>query len=202
MAKKQYGEMIKAPTYAQALEAQKKAKKQYGEMIKQPSYEETVEKAKRIGYCPQDTDAHGRTEAQRQSDLRTAATQYQQRVAAAMQQARQKPSYWQNIGRYLTTNQPFLQSRTNTVVNAEQQQKATGKGDNIRDKRSNRRYHFHCSFLRSVVIFGTELYSLYVLHIADKIRKRLLCASVIVERLAAFRFYQMVIRVVFQIVFA
>lgn len=128
MAKKQYGEMIKAPTYAQALEAQKKAKKQYGEMIKQPSYEETVEKAKRIGYYSQDTDAHGRTAVQRQNDLRAAATQYQQRVAAAMQQARQKPSYGRNIGRYLTTNQPFLQSRVNTVVNAEQQQKARESG--------------------------------------------------------------------------
>lgn len=134
MAKKQYGEMIKAPTYAQALEAQKKAKKQYGEMIKQPSYEETVEKAKRVGYYPQDTDTHGRTAAQRQSDLRTAATQYQQRVAAAMQQARQKPSYGQNIGRYLTTNQPFLQSRANTVVNAEQQQKARESGAYDRDE--------------------------------------------------------------------
>nr|DAQ77435.1 MAG TPA: hypothetical protein [Caudoviricetes sp.] len=134
MAKKQYGEMIKAPTYAQALEAQKKAKKQYGEMIKQPSYEETVEKAKRIGYYSQDTDAHGRTAVQRQSDLRTAATQYQQRVAAAMQQARQKPSYGQNIGRYLTTNQPFLQSRVNTVVNAEQQQKARESGAYDRDE--------------------------------------------------------------------
>ena len=134
MAKKQYGEMIKAPTYAQALEAQKKAKKQYGEMIKQPSYEETVKKAKRVGYYPQDTDTHGRTATQRQSDLRTAATQYQQRVAAAMQQARQKPSYGQNIGRYLTTNQPFLQSRTNTVVNAEQQQKARESGAYDRDE--------------------------------------------------------------------
>ncbi len=134
MAKKQYGEMIKAPTYAQALEAQKKAKKQYGEMIRQPSYEETVEKAKRVGYYPQDTDTHGRTAVQRQSDLRTAATQYQQRVAAAMQQARQKPSYAQNIGRYLTTNQPFLQSRTNTVVNAEQQQKARESGAYDRDE--------------------------------------------------------------------
>ena len=134
MAKKQYGEMIKAPTYAQALEAQKKAKKQYGEMIKQPSYEETVEKAKRVGYYPQDTDTHGRTAAQRQSDLRAAATQYQQRVAEAMQQARQKPSYGQNIGRYLTTNQPFLQSRTNTVVNAEQQQKARESGAYDRDE--------------------------------------------------------------------
>ena len=134
MAKKQYGEMIKAPTYAQALEAQKKAKKQYGEMIKQPSYEETVEKAKRIGYYSQDTDAHGRTAVQRQSDLRAAATQYQQRVAAAMQQARQKPSYGQNIGRYLTTNQPFLQSRTNIVVNAEQQQKARESGAYDRDE--------------------------------------------------------------------
>lgn len=134
MAKKQYGEMIKAPTYAQALEAQKKAKKQYGEMIKQPSYEETVEKAKRVGYYPQDTDAHGRTAAQRQNDLRTAATQYQQRVAAAMQQARKKPSYGQNIGRYLTTNQPFLQSRTNTIVNAEQQQKARESGAYDRDE--------------------------------------------------------------------
>lgn len=134
MAKKQYGEMIKAPTYAQALEAQKKAKKQYGEMIKQPSYEETVEKAKRIGYYSQDTDAHGRTAAQRQSDLRTMATQYQQRVAAAMQQARQKPSYAQNIGRYMMTNQPFLQSRANTVVNAEQQQKARESGAYDRDE--------------------------------------------------------------------
>lgn len=134
MAKKQYGEMIKAPTYAQALEAQKKAKKQYGEMIKQPSYEETVEKAKRIGYYPQDTDAHGRTAVQRQNDLRTAATQYQQRVAAAMQQARQKPSYAQNIGRYLVTNQPFLQSRTNAVINAEQQQKARESGAYDRDE--------------------------------------------------------------------
>ena len=134
MAKKQYGEMIKAPTYAQALEAQKKAKKQYGEMIKQPAYEETVEKAKRIGYHSQDTDAHGRTAVQRQSDLRKAATQYQQRVAAAMQQARQKPSYGQNIGRYLTTNQPFLQSRVNTVVNAEQQQKARESGAYDRDE--------------------------------------------------------------------
>lgn len=134
MAKKQYGEMIKAPTYAQALEAQKKAKKQYGERIKQPSYEETVEKAKRIGYYPQDTDTHGRTAVQRQSDLRTAATQYQQRVAAAMQQARQKPSYGQNIGRYLMTNQPFLQSRANTVVNAEQQQKARESGAYDRDE--------------------------------------------------------------------
>lgn len=134
MAKKQYGEMIKAPTYAQALEAQKKAKKQYGERIKQPSYEETVEKAKRIGYYSQDTDAHGRTAVQRQSDLRTAATQYQQRVAAAMQQARQKPNYGQNIGRYLMTNQPFLQSRTNTVVNAEQQQKARESGAYDRDE--------------------------------------------------------------------
>lgn len=134
MAKKQYGEMIKAPTYAQALEARKKSKKQYGEMIKQPSYEETVEKAKRVGYYPQDTDTHGRTAAQRQSDLRTAATQYQQRVAAAMQQARQKPSYAQNIGRYLMTNQPFLQSRANTVVNAEQQQKARESGAYDRDE--------------------------------------------------------------------
>lgn len=134
MAKKQYGEMIKAPTYAQALEAQKKAKKQYGEMIKQPAYEETAEKAKRIGYYPQDTDAHGRTAVQRQSDLRTAAAQYQQRVAAAMQQVRQKPSYAQNIGRYMMTNQPFLQSRTNTVVNAEQQQKARESGAYDRDE--------------------------------------------------------------------
>lgn len=134
MAKKQYGEMIKAPTYAQALEARKKSKKQYGEMIKQPSYEETVEKAKRVGYYPQDTDTHGRTAAQRQSDLRTAATQYQQRVAAAMQQARQKPNYRQNIGRYLTNNQPFLQSRANTVVNAEQQQKARESGTYDRDE--------------------------------------------------------------------
>ena len=134
MTKKQYGEMIKAPTYAQALEAQKKAKKQYGEMIKQPSYEETVEKAKRVGYYSQDTDTHGRTAAQRQSDLRTAATQYQQRVAAAMQQARQKPSYGQNIGRYLTTNQPFLQSRANTVLTAEQQQKARESGAYDRDE--------------------------------------------------------------------
>lgn len=134
MAKKQYGEMIKAPTYAQALEAQKKAKKQYGEMIKQPAYEETAEKAKRIGYYSQDTDAHGRTAVQRQNDLRAAATQYQQRVAAAMQQARKKPSYGQNIGRYLTSNQPFLQSRTNAVVNAEQQQKARESGAYDRDE--------------------------------------------------------------------
>ena len=134
MAKKQYGEMIKAPTYAQALEARKKSKKQYGEMIKQPSYEETVEKAKRVGYYPQDTDTHGRTAVQRQSDLRTVATQYQQRVAAAMQQARQKPNYGQNIGRYLTNNQPFLQSRANTVVNAEQQQKARESGTYDRDE--------------------------------------------------------------------
>lgn len=126
--------MAELTAYQRALEARKKAKKQYGEMIKQPSYEETVEKAKRIGYYPQDTDAHGRTAVQRQSDLRTAVTQYQQRVAAAMQQARQKPSYGQNIGRYLTTNQPFLQSRTNTVVNAEQQQKARESGAYDRDE--------------------------------------------------------------------
>lgn len=126
--------MAELTAYQRALEARKKSKKQYGEMIKQPSYEETVEKAKRIGYYPQDMDTHGRTEAQRQSDLRTAATQYQQRVAAAMQQARQKPSYGQNIGRYLTTNQPFLQSRTNTVVNAEQQQKARESGAYDRDE--------------------------------------------------------------------
>lgn len=126
--------MAELTAYQRALEARKKAKKQYGEMIKQPSYEETVEKAKRIGYYPQDMDTHGRTEAQRQSDLRTAATQYQQRVAAAMQQARKKPSYGQNIGRYLTTNQPFLQSRTNTVLNAEQQQKARESGAYDRDE--------------------------------------------------------------------
>lgn len=126
--------MAELTAYQRALEARKKAKKQYGEMIKQPSYEETVEKAKRIGYYPQDTDAHGRTAAQRQSDLRTAATQYQQRVAAAMQQARQKPSYGQNIGRYLTTNQPFLQSRANTVLTAEQQQKARESGAYDRDE--------------------------------------------------------------------
>ena len=126
--------MAELTAYQRALEARKKSKKQYGEMIKQPSYEETVEKAKRIGYYPQDMDTHGRTAAQRQSALRTAATQYQQRVAAAMQQARQKPSYGQNIGRYLTTNQPFLQSRTNTVLNAEQQQKARESGAYDRDE--------------------------------------------------------------------
>lgn len=126
--------MAELTAYQRALEARKKSKKQYGEMIKQPSYEETVEKAKRIGYYPQDMDTHGRTEAQRQSDLRTAATQYQQRVAAAMQQARKKPSYGQNIGRYLTTNQPFLQSRTNTVLTAEQQQKARESGAYDRDE--------------------------------------------------------------------
>lgn len=126
--------MAELTAYQRALEARKKAKKQYGEMIKQPSYEETVEKAKRIGYYPQDTDTHGRTAVQRQNDLRTAATQYQQRVAAAMQQARQKPSYGQNIGRYLTTNQPFLQSRANTVLNAEQQQKARESGAYDRDE--------------------------------------------------------------------
>lgn len=126
--------MAELTAYQRALEARKKAKKQYGEMIKQPSYEETVEKAKRIGYYPQDMDTHGRTEAQRQSDLLTAATQYQQRVAAAMQQARQKPSYGQNIGRYLTTNRPFLQSRANTVLNAEQQQKVRESGAYDRDE--------------------------------------------------------------------
>lgn len=126
--------MAELTAYQRALEARKKAKKQYGEMIKQPSYEETVEKAKRIGYYPQDMDTHGRTAAQRQNDLRTAATQYQQYVAAAMQQARQKPSYGQNIGRYLTTNQPFLQSRANTVLNAEQQQKARESGAYDRDE--------------------------------------------------------------------
>nr|DAR40106.1 MAG TPA: hypothetical protein [Caudoviricetes sp.] len=126
--------MAELTAYQRALEARKKAQKQYGEMIKQPSYEETVEKAKRIGYYPQDMDTHGRTAAQWQSDLRTAATQYQQRVAAAMQQARQKPSYGQNIGRYLTTNQPFLQSRANTVLTAEQQQKARESGAYDRDE--------------------------------------------------------------------
>lgn len=126
--------MAELTAYQRALEARKKSKKQYGEMIKQPSYEETVEKAKRIGYYPQDMDTHGRTEAQRQSDLRTAATQYQQRVAAAMQQARKKPSYGQNIGRYLTTNQPFLQSRANTVLTAEKQQKARESGAYDRDE--------------------------------------------------------------------
>lgn len=126
--------MAELTAYQRALEARKKSKKQYGEMIKQPSYEETVEKAKRIGYYPQDMDTHGRTAVQRQNDLRTAATQYQQRVAAAMQQARQKPSYGQNIGRYLTTNQPFLQSRTNTVLTAEQQQKARESGAYDRDE--------------------------------------------------------------------
>lgn len=126
--------MAELTAYQRALEAREKAKKKYGEMIKQPSYEETVEKAKRIGYYPQDTDAHGRTAAQRQNDLRTAATQYQQRVAAAMQQARQKPSYGQNIGRYLTTNQPFLQSRANTVLTAGRQQKARESGAYDRDE--------------------------------------------------------------------
>lgn len=126
--------MAELTAYQRALEARKKSKKQYGEMIKQPSYEETVEKAKRIGYYPQDMDTHGRTAVQRQNDLQTAATQYQQRVAAAMQQARQKPSYGQNIGRYLTTNQPFLQSRANTVLTAEQQQKARESGAYDRDE--------------------------------------------------------------------
>lgn len=126
--------MAELTAYQRALEAREKAKKRYGEMIKQPSYEETVEKAKRIGYYPQDMDTHGRTAVQRQNDLRTAATQYQQRVAAAMQQARQKPSYGKNIWRYLTTNQPFLQSRTNTVVNAAQQQKARESGAYDRDE--------------------------------------------------------------------
>lgn len=126
--------MAELTAYQRALEARKKSKKQYGEMIKQPSYEETVEKAKRIGYYPQDMDTHGRTADQRQSDLRTAATQYQQRVAEAMQQARKKPSYGQNIGRYLTTNQPFLQSRANTVLTAEQQQKARESGAYDRDE--------------------------------------------------------------------